>query len=315
MRFQKTGLQTAVCVAGLMMAAGTLHAEGYVSSNGTTSGSSCPRTAPCRFISQAVASVNPGGVVVILDSTAGGSQAFIDKSITIRAEGVDGGSSTETPSINPWIAFFGGPNDTMTLIGLQFNGGGVSFESGGHLHVINSRFTNNGVAGASGISFNTSNASRLSVTDSVFVNQGSGTGGGIVVNPKAGGSARVNLERVIVNGNAFGIAADGSNSTAGINMTIKDSSIGGNSQDGIVATSAPGKAPVGVFITNSVSVNNAFGVRAIGSNVTVRLTDSKIIGNNTGLATASGGTILSSGNNAIQANGVNGAFTGSFALQ
>jgi hypothetical protein len=38
----------------------------------------------------------------------------------------------------------------------------------------------------------------------------------------SGGSAQVNLERVTVNGNAFGIAADGSNSTGGINMTIAE---------------------------------------------------------------------------------------------
>jgi hypothetical protein len=76
--------------------------------------------------------------------------------------------------------------------------------------------TSGSVAGDAGIKFSPSSASKLSVTGTVMNNMGFGTGGGIVVNPQSGGSARVNLERVTVNGNAFGIAADGTNSTAGI---------------------------------------------------------------------------------------------------
>jgi hypothetical protein len=137
-----------------------------------------------------------------------------------------------------------------------------------------------------------------------------------VINPQSGGSALVNLERVIVNGNAFGIAADGTGSSTGINMTIADSMIGGNSQDGIIATTPGGGAPIGVMVTNSKSVNNAaFGIRSIGPNVTVRVGDSTITGNNTGLAFAGGGALLTYGTNKVQANGSVGAFSGAVALQ
>ena len=103
------------------------------------------------------------------------------------------------------------------------------------------------------------------MTDTVISNMGSGTGGGIVINPASGGSAQVQLERVTVNGNAFGIAADGTGSTGGINMTIADSMVGGNAQDGIIATTPGGGAPIGVMVKNTKSVNNAIGIRSIGA--------------------------------------------------
>src|SRR5229473_6857150 len=167
-----------------------------------------------------------------------------------------------------------------------------------------------------GIRFAPNSASKPSVTDKVISNMGSGTGGGIVINPASGGSAQVNLERVTINGNAFGIAADGTGSTGGINMTIADSMIGGNSQDGIIATTPAGGAPIGVMVTNTKSVNNAtFGIRSIGPGVTVRVGDSTITGNNTGLSFSGGGALLTYGTNKVQANGSVGAFSGAVELQ
>jgi len=75
-------------------------------------------------------------------------------------------------------------------------------------------------------------------------------------------------------------------------MTIADSMIGGNSQDGIIATTPSGGAPIGVMVTNSKSVNNAaFGIRSLGPGVTVR------------------------GTNKLQANGSVGAFSGAVEPQ
>jgi hypothetical protein len=140
-------------------------------------------------------------------------------------------------------------------------------------------------------------------------------GGGIVIRPQAGGSAEVALERVTFYGNVFGIAADGTGSTAGINMTIADSMTANNSQDGIIAVTPSGGAPIGVMVTNTKSVNNAFGIRSIGANVTVRVKNSDMTGNTTGLSFSGGGALLSTGNNLVEANGTNGAFSGPVALQ
>lgn len=97
--------------------------------------------------------------------------------------------------------------------------------------------------------------------------------------------------------------------------TIADSMISGNTQDGIVATTTSGHSPIGVFVSNTKSVNNAFGIRSIGPNATVRIEDSKIIGNNTGLSTVSGGLLLSGSRNSVQPNGTNGSFTGTYPTQ
>lgn len=121
------------------------------------------------------------------------------------------------------------------------------------------------------------------------------------------------IKNSTVSGNVFGIAFDGSNSTGGINATIIDSVMSSNANDGIIATSSASGAPIGVTVVGSQSLNNGFGIRSIGGNVTVRVEGSKIIGNGAGVG--GGGTLLSGGGNTLQANAVNGDFTGSYALQ
>ena len=64
----------------------------------------------------------------------------------------------------------------------------------------------------------------------------------------------------------------------------------------------------------SGSANNGFGIRSIGPNVTVRVDGSTIIGNGTGVSALSGGALLSTGNNMLQANGTNRSFTGAVPL-
>ena len=298
------------------LAAGSAYAlndHSWVSPTG--GGSTCTRTAPCAAFVTAEAATNSGGVISVLDPGANdGFFITITKSLTIRAEGVDGGATTTSVG-GPWIIVQAGANDVVTLEGLNFNGGGIRFLSGGHLHLVRCAITNENLPAEAGISFQPNSASKLSVTDTVISNFGSGTGGGIVINPQSGGTAQVNLERVTVNGNAFGIAADGSNSTGGINMTIADSMIGGNSQDGIIATTPGGGAPIGVMVTNSKSVNNAIGIRSIGPNVTVRVENSKVIGNGTGVTSLNGGGLVTYGNNVVRANGSDGGFTAAAGLQ
>jgi hypothetical protein len=149
----------------------------------------------------------------------------------------------------------------------------------------------------------------------VITNEGNVTGGGIVVKPRPGGSAQVALKRVTVNGNAFGIVADGTGSTGGINMTIADSMVANNAKDGIIATTPSGGASIGVYVKNTQSVNNAFGIRSLGTNVAVRVDGSSIIGNTTGLSFSAGGALLTAGNNMVRANGSDGSFSGQVGLQ
>jgi hypothetical protein len=289
-----------------------LNDHSWVSSTG--SGTACTRTAPCADLFTAQDATNPGGVISVLNPSDFNNGIAVTKSLTIRAEGLDGGG-TLISSGGGFVIVSAGANDVVTVEGLHFNGTGIILNSGAHLHVIRCVITQDGLPGGTGIKFQPNSASKLSITDTVINNMGSGTGGGIVINPQAGGSARVNLERVTINGNAFGIAADGTGSSAGINMTIADSMVGGNSQDGIIAVTPSGGAPIGLMVTNSKSVNNTFGIRSIGPNVTVRVKNSDVMGNSTGLSFSSGGAILTYGNNAVNTNGTDGAFSGPVALQ
>jgi hypothetical protein len=98
-------------------------------------------------------------------------------------------------------------------------------------------------------------------------------------------------------------------------MTVTDSVSSGNLNDGIIATTPAGGAPIGVYVKNTRLANNGFGIRSIGSNVTVRVDASSVIGNGTGLTASSSGALLTFGNNAVRANGSDGAFSGSVVLQ
>jgi hypothetical protein len=312
--------KTAQLVAGLAVVLASLlssnsafaqNAHSWVSSTGT--GTACTRAAPCGAFSTAQTVTDAGGVISVLDP--GDYIGFtITKTLTIRAAGVDGGATTiNAPGFSAII--IAGASDVVTLEGLHFNGAGLRFITGGQLNVVKCVITNDTVAGTAGIRFTPNSPSKLSVTDTVISNFGLGTGGGIVINPQSGGSARVAFERVTVNGNAFGIAVDGTGSTGGVNMTIADSMIANNAQDGIVATTPSGGAPIGIMVKNTKSVNNALGIRSIGQGVTVRASNSTVTGNGTGLSFSGGGALLSFGNNEVQANGTNGASSGSVGLQ
>jgi hypothetical protein len=308
------GLPLALASLLFVNSAYAQNAHSWVSSTG--SGTFCTRAAPCATFKIAMTATNAGGVISVLDSGAADNaeQITITKSLIIRAEAADSGLTTSA-SAGALVTIAAGPNDVVALEGLRLSGGGIYLNSAGHLHVTGCVITNEDVAGEAGIRFHPNSPAKLSVTDTAIYNVGSGTGGGIVINPASGGSAQVALERVTVNGNAFGIVADGTGSTAGINMTIADSMIANNIKDGILATTPGGGSPIGVLVTNTKSVNNAFGIRSIGSNVTVRAEGSKIAGNGAGLSFSGGGALLTAGNNLVRANGSDGVFSGPVALQ
>ena len=304
--------RTALFLAGLGAALASLpaapafaaNAVSYLSAGGT--GTACTRVAPCNDVGAAQTATQVNGTIVCLDSYDFGF-VTIAKSLAIDCTGT-------AASMGLLIS---GSGIVVTIRGVRFDGGhNLEFGNGAALAVENCLFTNFPSSGNAGIVFEpTAAGAQLAVTDSLFTNIGSGTGGGIVILPQPGGTAQAVLSRVTVEKNAFGIAADGSTSTGGINLTIADSVITGNSQDGIVATTSAGQAPIGVLVTGTKSANNAFGIRSIGPNVTVRVESSKVTGNGTGLAFGSGGALLTFGNNAVRANGSDGAFSGPVALQ
>jgi hypothetical protein len=168
---------------------------------------------------------------------------------------------------------------------------------------------------ASGVLFQPVGPGKLVVSNSLFARNGTGaTGAGIRVFPRgAQGTAQVNITHSDFSGNVFGLAGDGTGGNGGgINIVISDSSLGGNTQDGIVAVSGIPVAVMADLVRTTQNGGN--GIRSIGGNSTVRVGRSTITGNGMGVVGVGGGQILSSGSNFLQANGANGAFTGSFSL-
>ncbi|RXT45900.1 hypothetical protein B5V03_17150 [Bradyrhizobium betae] len=252
--------------------------------------------------------------IICMDKSAYGALVTIQQSVTISCAG----DLWEAPAGSIRINLPAGA--IVSIEGLVIDGTGapgtaVSFTGQGSLQLHRVRIGNNPGSSSSGLFFAPNGPAKLQVSDSVFYANGTGTGGGLVINPQSGGTAQVALERVTVVDNAFGVAVDGSRSTGGINMTIADSMVAGNFQDGIVATTSGSGAPIGIYVKNTRSVTNAIGIRSIGPNVTVRVDGSSVIGNGTGLSFSGGGILATYGNNAVSANGSNGAFSGSIPLQ
>ena len=304
----------------------TAYAQNFISFVASTgSGTACTRAAPCSFIPDAIAATETGGSVKCLDSGPFPTGFTISRTITIDC-GDNGGTLVADAGNSITV---NGAGIVVILRNLTLLGYGASglpsgkiainFLTGAALHVENVRISGYQNSPAFGIKFAPGTAgSQLQVSDSTITENGSGSaGGGIVVSPQAGGSAQVILNRVTVAKNVFGIVADGTGSTAGINMTISDSVSDANSQDGIVATTPGGGAPIGVAVKNTRSTNNGgFGIRSIGPNVTVRADRATVTGNGIGLGFfGAGGALLSSGNNFVEANGTNGAFSGTVTLK
>lgn len=302
---------TATLAMALPVATAHALTESFVLSTGNDA-NPCTRSSPCQTFLRALAVTDNGGTIWCLDS--GPYTGNVNTGLTVTID-CNGGVFTPTSGSL-------GTDGNMTLRNMVVSGvtgvqNTLHVLGSGKLTVENCIIQDASISNSAGIAFapNALNA-QLVVRNTTFQRNGSGvTGGAIVIRPQAGGGGVVSLDNVTVANNVFGIAVDGSGSTAGIGVVIANSNVHRNSQDGIVATTTPGGAPIGVMVRNTRSINNSFGARSIGAAATIRMDSSTVMHNSTGLAVSSGGALLSFGNNHVVANGVNGAFTGSLPLQ
>lgn len=98
-----------------------------------------------------------------------------------------------------------------------------------------------------------------------------------------------------------------------IRLIVLESQFSGVATGVNVSPDATGVASVN--FENRTMVNNKIGLHAEGSGATVRVSNSTISENGAGLATGTGATLLSRGNNTVEGNSINGAFTGTFPAQ
>jgi hypothetical protein len=216
--------------------------------------------------------------------------------------------------------------DIISVRGLVFEGcfvgfSGIQFINGAALHVQNCvfrDFEDNGAGQGFGLFFHNVSNAKLLVSDSIFFNNGSGSGTGGMSIVAETGSIDLVLERVQLENNVVGLRLDSSQATKGngIHAVLRDSVVSNNASDGISVFTQSGKPPAFLFMERSSTVGNGGnGIVVNGPRATVLLSDSTITRNGTGVSAINGGQLISYSNNDNNNNiSAEGTATGSLSL-
>jgi hypothetical protein len=334
MAFTMTRLLSALAIVlALVMrsapaeAATLLHT--WVSNSGNDT-NSCAITAPCATFGGAYANTSAGGEITCLNSGDFGG-LNITQSITINCESTLGGTALGN-GFNNFAVFTTASTDVVVLRGLDIDGVGqgsvtcfplINFAGAGVLHVQKTKVNHMvGFAGGppglcSGIYFAATGSATLDITDSDITDNGSSgsTNSGIYIRPSSGAQATVTITRTQVQGNNFGIVADGT-SGGTIRGTISDSVVSGNAQNGITASTSGSGSAVLIIDQTKVSGNGNHGLAADGSGAGMLVRNTSVFNNAAGLFTENGATLYSYGNNSVNGNnGNDGSFTGTIGLK
>jgi hypothetical protein len=257
----------------------------------------CSRTAPCKTFAGAISKTAVNGEINCLDP-AGFGTVTITKSITIDCKSTHGGVlSAGTSGVIVSTDPMTDARKSVRLRGLLIQG----FDTGTNgVRILGTNAANvsevfiedsviDGIFGSPGrgVSDERSAGGKLFISNTTIRNT-FGTGISIV-----GGTGRLDasIDNVRVQNASFGVAA-GNNARVMISRSI----LSGNSQAGVEAEGPTG--PVEVNLSDSVSSNNAIGVMNGGGTVTIRLSNSDISFNTTGLS----GSTFTHGNNRITGN-------------
>jgi len=297
-----TSLVIGLAAAALLYPASvspSLAASTYFVSGAGNDGNICTLTQPCRSIGRASLVAGNGGAVSCLDAGPYTEAFSTTDSFTLDCRGV---VSTNGPYA---IAVLGTAVVTFRNVifdGAPYGVGGYAVHiAGGKVVFENCTFQNWTASPGMAVHFvPTVAGAQLTITDSVFTNNGTGSGGGgIIIQPSGGVTASAVIERTQVTNNTYGIVANGSSGPALVE--IRYSSVANNAIDGIWAYT--GGSIASVVVEHSASVQNGGnGVYVQGANAYASLKDSTVDWNATGLRTGLGGTILSYGNNVIAGN-------------
>jgi hypothetical protein len=291
----------------------------YVSNTGSDSNNCSTPAAACADFATALSkTANYGEIDCVNAGYYGGVGSTISQSVTIDCAGAVG--SADLLTIN-------GTGIVVRLRNLSFNregygAFGIDAQNMAALYIENCVITNDNNAQGDnfgtyiGIKFEPSANSQLFVTNSIISNNGvSGSvSGGIDIVPASGVTAQVSIDRSQINGNIFGIIADGTSGGI-IKGTITDSVVSGNSQNGITVSSS-GSSVVFQVDRSTVASNGNHGLVAGGSGAGMLVSNSNVFNNGGGLFTTGGGTLYSYGNNHVNGNnGNDGTFTGTVGQQ
>jgi Right handed beta helix region len=267
---------------------------------------------PCATFQNAYIHTNPGGTINCTGGFGFSTVTFtIAQSITIDCRGAM--FALDASGVD-YITMNAGPNDDVTIRGIQFDssfvhGGltGVKFIGGHSLHIENCTF--NGLTTA-GVSIMPTTVSKVFIADSKFRTNASG----VLVKPSTGASVAASFVRVaITSNNGGGIKIDTTNGP--VTADIAESEISGNGGNGLNAVGGAG-GPAIFNIHNSVIAKNAVAGIQVNGAMAAAMIDTTLLDSNATGATSvvAGGHMLTYGNNRIVGTAGSG-FTGSASLQ
>ncbi len=265
----------------------------------------CSRTAPCKTFAGAISKTAAGGEISVLDPGSYGA-VTITKSIVINGTGNLAGilaSGTNGIVVNA------GVNDVVTIrdISIECTStglDGIRFLGGAALHVEDSTIRG---CSESGIDFQpaaqaATSAAQLHLRNVHVGNVTSAPTGdaGISLRPAAGRQAVAVIEDSRIDGNKIGLRVE-----ARANVVVRDSSLSGNSNNGIAVISSTDLARATIegstLNFNGVGGSATAGVKVVGASSIARLSGNVITGNDVGLLN-SGGQIVSFGDNVVSGN-------------
>ena len=283
----------------------------FVSSAGVDT-NACTITAPCATFGHAYTMVGANGIIAALDPGKYGP-ITITGPVTING---NGWAAITAPAGGNGITINNDAAGNVTLIGLEIDGAGAGYNgivlnSGPNLTVTDCTLQNFAYAGSGFTSGNgilmvpTTGTLNFTITGTTASNN---VYGGILYWPPSGApNANGIIDHVIANANSYGIYVYLASATGGTTLvSISNSIVAGNSQDGVEIYNTGSPTTVKVSIDN---INASANVTGIGANGTpdVLLGRSVIAGNGTGVSdSTSPNTFFTFGDNRINGNTTDG---------
>jgi hypothetical protein len=284
----------------------------WVAANTGNDSNPCTREAPCLTFAAAQTATLAGGEIDVL--TPGDYGALtITKSISICN---DGGVAGVTVLASSAITVQAGTTDVVLIRGVTLNGAdqnnnGVVVNSAKRVVIDNVLIENFGSAGLDVAP--SSGAVTLDLAGTTLTNNGSG----MLVQPGSGARATVIVKHGRFAGNVgVGAQIDGTAGGTAVALIV-DSAANENGGSGIVAVSGTGGSAVAYLMRDAVNLNASAGImsdQSAGGTANIYVGGSQLTGNANGVASGSGGALVSYGNNQVFGNGSNGAFTSTATL-
>ena len=299
----------------------------YLSSGGSDA-NPCTLPQPCRLLPAALAAVDDGGEIWLLDSANyNTSQVAITKSVTILAIPGEIGSVVATLSGHGLL--ISAPSVTVTLrnlviVGLGASGDGIRFLQGTALLVEGCTVAK---VGGNGMWLDAP-GSRVTIKDTTVRNVGNNAvvvGGPVnasIDNVHLVGSgnsgvfastgAQVSVSDSVLSGHTYGVQAysgtnlDGAQASGTARVLMKQSVLTANTNGAHAFAFAPAASFAEVVASGNAFTGNGTDVVVTQANAgvaTVTADGNSVIGNNVGFSFPGGnGTIYTHGNNSVRGN-------------